>query len=187
MKSISIALAFCFTLSIGLYAAQQDRSRLRSNPLIDYPSFLEIAQRTESIREKSRLTEVQFMSLAKAKGTIVLDARSADKYAMRHIEGALNLPFTDFTVESLARVIPTKTTRILIYCNNNFSGSPSAFASKCAPAALNISTFISLATYGYENVFELAPLLDVKTSRLKFAGSEVNPPSHADDRAQPVK
>jgi hypothetical protein len=118
-------------------------------------------------------TRLTFASMAAGPGTVVLDARSADKYALRHIRGAINLPFTDFTAESLAKAIPAKTTRILIYCNNNFRGAPVSFASKDISASLNISTYIALATYGYENVYELGPLLDVSTSKLTFEGTEV--------------
>jgi rhodanese-related sulfurtransferase len=104
---------------------------------------------------------------------VVLDARSADKFALRHIKGAVNLPFTDFTVESLAKVIPAKTTKVLIYCNNNFTGAPAAFAEKGAPMALNISTFVSLTGYEYTNVYELGPLRDVKKTKIIFEGTEV--------------
>ena len=108
-------------------------------------------------------------------GTVLLDARSADKFALRHVEGAVSLPFTDFTAEALAKVIPTKGTRVLIYCNNNFVNEPAAFPSKLPIASLNISTYIALATYGYDNVYELGPVLDVNTTTLPFAGTAVAP------------
>ena len=73
----------------------------------------------------------------------------------------------------MRKIFPNKQTRILIYCNNNFLGAPRALASKMAPASLNISTYIALATYGYTNVYELGPLLDVATTKLPFAGTEV--------------
>jgi phage shock protein E len=92
---------------------------------------------------------------------------------LRHITGALNLSFPDFTADSLAQIIPAKGTKVLIYCNNNFLGSPAAFASKSPAASLNISTFVNLTTYGYTNVYELGPLLDINTSKLPFAGTEV--------------
>jgi phage shock protein E len=165
MKTI---LASILLLVPILHAADQT-----SNPLIDYRRFRQIARETEPLREKRRVTEAQFAALAAEPGTIVLDARSADKFALRHIRGAISLPFTDFTAESLARVIPTKSTRVLIYCNNNFVGAPVSLAPKVASASLNISTYIALATYGYANVFELGPLLDVKTTTLPFDGTEV--------------
>ena len=143
------------------------------NERIDYPTFMQIAQKSAPVREKRRVTEEEFMTMAGEPGTVVLDARSADKYALRHICGAVSLPFTDFTAESLARVLRQKDCRVLIYCNNNFRGSPVSLAAKSPAASLNISTYIALATYGYTNVYELGPLLDVKKTKLPFEGTEV--------------
>ena len=153
-----------------LYAAD----RRIPNELIDYPQYLRIALEVQPVRAKHRLTEEQFAAMAAEPGTVVLDARSADKFKLRHIRGAVSLPFTDFTAESLAKAIPAKTTRVLIYCNNNFRGAPVSLAAKSAPASLNISTYVALATYGYTNVHELGPLLDVKTTRLVFEGTELS-------------
>jgi phage shock protein E len=143
------------------------------NRLIDYSRFQAIAAQVAPVRAQRRVTEDQFLKMASEPGTVVLDARSADKYARMHVKGAISLPFTDFTEGSLAKAIPEKTTRILIYCNNNFNGAPRALTAKAAPASLNISTYIALATYGYKNVYELGPLLDVKTTRLPFDGTDV--------------
>jgi hypothetical protein len=104
---------------------------------------------------------------------VVLDARSSSKYDLRHIKGAVNLPFTDFTAASLSGVLPGKDAKILIYCNNNFLGSPVAFTSKSATASLNLSTYTSLKSYGYDNIYELGPLLDVNKTTIPFEGSEV--------------
>lgn len=145
------------------------------NPQIDYPGFLDLAQATEARRASRRLEVAEFTRMMAEPGTVLLDARSADKYALRHVEGAVSLPFTDFTVEALAKVIPTKGTRVLIYCNNNFVNEPAAFPSKLPVASLNISTYIALATYGYDNVYELGPVLDVNTTTLPFAGTAVAP------------
>lgn len=144
------------------------------NPLINYNAFLDNAQRANALRESHRLTEDQFLNKMADPGVVVLDARSAAKYQLRHLKGAMNLSFPDFTADTLAAIIPTKGTEVLIYCNNNFVGSPTAFPSKAAPASLNISTFVNLYTYGYTNIYELGPLLDVKTTKLPFEGDEVS-------------
>ena len=168
MKIILASLLLCAPL---LPAAEPIPNRL-----IDYAQFQKIAREVAPIREKRRVSEAQFAALAAEPGTIVLDARSADKFALRHIRGAVSLPFTDFTAESLAKVLPAKDTRVLIYCNNNFLGAPRSLASKSAPASLNISTYIALATYGYTNIYELGPLLDVTSTKLPFAGTEIRGP-----------
>jgi len=143
------------------------------NRLIDYAEFKKIVSDSVRERETHRLTEKQFVQAMADKDTVVLDARSASRYALRHVRGAVNLPFTDFTADTLAQVIPSKATKILIYCNNNFEGSAAAFPSKAPAASLNLSTYTSLRAYGYTNIFELGPLLDVHETSIPFDGTEV--------------
>jgi phage shock protein E len=143
-----------------------------SNEKISYPIFLRNALEVEALREGRRLDENQFLQMMKEPGVILLDARSPAKFKLRHIQGAVNLSLPDFTESDLARIIPAKHTKVLIYCNNNFEGSPVSFASKTIGAALNLHTFVALHAYGYTNVFELGPLLKVNTTRLPFAGAE---------------
>ena len=50
---------------------------------------------------------------------------------------------------------------------------PPAFASKSPAMALNIPTFITLHAYGYENIYELGPLLDVRKTKIPLAGSKL--------------
>jgi hypothetical protein len=40
-------------------------------------------------------------------------------------------------------------------------------------SALNVSTFVSLHAYGYRNVYELGPAVDVGTTKLQFEGGEI--------------
>jgi hypothetical protein len=138
------------------------------NPSIDMAGYLRVSREAAAYREAHRLTEVEFIRMARQKGVLVLDARSREKFDELHIKGAVNLSFPDFTIESLNRTIPDKNTRILIYCNNNFVGAEQPFPTKIARASLNLSTYIALYSYGYRNVFELGPLLDIKKSKLDF-------------------
>jgi phage shock protein E len=141
------------------------------NPSIDMKGFLLISKEAAQYREPRRLTEEEFIKMSHEPGTIILDARSKQKYDELHIKGAINLSFPDITIESLNSVIPDKNTRILIYCNNNFRGAEGPFPSKIALASLNLSTYIALYSYGYRNVYELGPLTDIKTSKLEFETS----------------
>jgi phage shock protein E len=144
-----------------------------ANPEIDFEGHLELARKIAPIREERRLTEGDFIALAAEPGAIVLDARSADKFQLRHIKGAKSLPYTDFTAETLAKVIPAKNTPVLNYCNNNLDGDEDAAPVKRAAVALNFSTYASLAAYGYTNIYELAPYLNVKTAKVAFEGANV--------------
>ena len=141
------------------------------NPRIDYRRFAAGVAEVEALRESRRVGEDEFLALAAKPDTVILDARSREKYDLLHVRGARPLSFPDITAAELAKVIPTKDTRVLIYCNNNFENEERAFARKVAPAALNVHTFNVLHAYGYTNVHELRPLLDVRTTKIPFAGT----------------
>ncbi|HEV8255666.1 MAG TPA: rhodanese-like domain-containing protein [Casimicrobiaceae bacterium] len=138
------------------------------NPAIDIHGYLRIANEAAVHRESHRLSEAEFIRMSREPGTIVLDARSRQKYDEVHVKGAINLSFPDIAIESLERALPDKNARILIYCNNNFQNAPGPFPSKLPSASLNISTYIALYDYGYRNVYELGPLIDISASRLEL-------------------
>ena len=48
---------------------------------------------------------------------------------------------------------------------------PLPFPSKLPSASLNLSTYIALYNYGYRNVYELGPLVDIGNSALEFESS----------------
>ena len=141
-----------------------------ANPAIDMAGHLRVSAEAARHRRARRVSEAEFIRMSRQPGTVILDARSREKYDELHVKGAINLSFPDIAFESLQRLVPDKKTRILIYCNNNFREGVPAFPTKVASASLNLSTFIALYDYGYRNVYELAPLLDLETSRLEFEG-----------------
>lgn len=173
-----------------------------ANPIIDYPAFEWSVGAAGRLRETRRLTEEEFLRKAAEPGTVILDARSREKFEGLHIKGAVNLSLSDITAEELARIIPSKDTCVLIYCNNNFedlsADSPTKakgvdygekgfvvfrkggdssrlLPRKAESAALNLYTFNMLFAYGYTNVYELGPLIELQKSKLPFQGSSVVP------------
>jgi hypothetical protein len=147
-----------------------------ANPAIDMEGFLRAATQAAEHRAARRLTEDTFLRMSRERGTIVLDARSREKFDELHVAGAINLAFPDIAVASLRATIPDPATRILIYCNNNFANAEGAFPSKMPAASLNLSTYVALYTYGYRNVYELGPLIEIGRSSLPFAGTAVRAP-----------
>ena len=141
------------------------------NPAIDMDGYLRVAREAAAHRISRRLPEADFIRMSHEPGTVVLDARSAGKFAQLHVKRAVNLDFADITVESLARLLPDRGARILIYCNNNFRDGPGPFPAKRADASLNLSTYIALYSYGYRNVYELAPLVALADSKLEWEGT----------------
>lgn len=143
-------------------------AQAEDNPAIDMPGHLRIASEAAAHRATRRVSEHEFIRMSRQPGTVILDARSSDKYRELHVSGAVNLSFPDITIESLQRLIPDKRTRVLIYCNNNFVNAEGPFPSKLASASLNLSTYITLYDYGYRNVYELGPTIDPARSLLEF-------------------
>lgn len=177
----------------------------QSEPIAEYPSakvsfsdFKDLVSTVESHRAERLIDLDTFLSMSQEPDTIILDTRSANRFNRIHVKGAQHLNFSDFNQQSLAEVIPTANTKVLIYCNNNFDGNQIDFTTKVAlpPSlssvgssrtaaqfqeqerpimmALNIPTYINLYGYGYQNVYELNELVDVTDSRITFEGSVVN-------------
>ncbi|MCL2525323.1 MAG: rhodanese-like domain-containing protein [Betaproteobacteria bacterium] len=187
MKSHFIALSVALLL-----AAHTGWAQVANYPKakVSYDDFKGIAAEVE-IHRASRLIDFDtFLKMSKEPGVIILDSRSQFRFDRIHLKGARHLAFTDFTQGNLARVIPSFETVILIYCNNNFDGDETDFASKIAVPrqagavasqfnaqarplmmALNIPTYINLYGYGYRNVYELDELVKVSDPRLEFDGS----------------
>jgi rhodanese-related sulfurtransferase len=139
-----------------------------ANPQIDYPGFRDLTVSVEEYRRTRLVDWKGFAAAAARPNVLVLDARSASAFARGHIEGAVNLPFTDFTDESLAAVIGKRDRPILIYCNNNFRNDAPPVQLKSVRLALNIQTFINLVGYGYSNVRELNEVIDFNDPKVKW-------------------
>ena len=148
----------CLALALLAMAGSATAEKPPINPQIDYPGFERLTHDMKPKRAKRLISLAEFKS--KAEKAIILDARSASAFAQGHIDGAINLPLTDFTAEALAAALPDAKRPILIYCNNNFSNNKAPVALKAAPVSLNIQTFINLAAYGYRNVYELGEVVD---------------------------
>ena len=165
---------------------------------VSFEDFKELVAAVEPHRAARLIDFATFLKKSKEPKVVILDSRSAFRFERIHLKGARHLAFTDFTQDNLAKVIPDPNTTILIYCNNNFEGDEVDFASKVARPgglprdrvatqmrqqekpkmmALNIPTYVNLYGYGYQNVFELDELLDVKDPRVVFEGSIVAKPA----------
>jgi rhodanese-related sulfurtransferase len=168
---------------------------------VSFDDFKQLVAEVEAHRAQRLIDLDAFLKMSKEPDTIILDTRSTFRFDRIHLKGARHLSFTDFTQENLNKSIPSFETRVLIYCNNNFEGNQTDFASKVATPqsmsgrvitaqfnaqakplmmALNIPTYINLYGYGYHNVYELHELVNVNDPRIVFEGSIVAPPKITD-------
>ena len=190
MKTKILAVSAMLLFSSVVIA--QDNSYPKAK--VSFDDFKNLVAEVETHRKKRLIDLDTFLQMSKEPGVIILDTRSTFRYERIHVKGAKHLSFTDFTQNNLAEVIPSFETIILIYCNNNFDGNQTDFASKVAmpitPSgsiitaqfnsqekplmmALNIPTYINLYGYGYHNVYELNELVNVNDPRINFEGSIV--------------
>ena len=159
--------AVCIGL-VGAGAAFAQNAAQSANTQINYSGFRSLAGEVEAYRAGRLVSLTDFQRMAREPNTIVLDARSAGAFRAGHIEGAINLPFTDFTDASLAAALRDPNVRVLIYCNNNFSNNAQPVMLKRIELALNIQTFINLYGYGYRNVCELADTVDFNDPAVRW-------------------
>jgi len=164
--------------------------------MVNFDDYLKLATEVQEYRKDRLVSFAEFQQMASEPNTVILDTRSKKMYDAEHLKGAIHLNFSDFNVWSLQKLIPSKDTRILIYCNNNFRYTGSSidiaaqsFVSKMAPPAirnevvipgitmaLNIPTFINLYGYGYLNVYELGEellIVEGQNNSLLFDGTTV--------------
>jgi hypothetical protein len=171
MTKLAVSLiALAASLTAAAQVAPQAVEQI-VNPAIDPGAFLRVAHEAIAHRDSRRLSEADFIRMSREPGTVVLDARSKARFDELHVEGAIHLNFADIAIDSLAALLPDRNVRILIYCNNNFRGAEGPFPSKLPSASLNLPTFIALYDYGYRNVWELGPLVDIETTAIPFARS----------------
>src|SRR5438045_164090 len=111
----------CFLLLGSSFVSLRADPAVPANPRIDYAGFQRLVVETGPVREAHRLSEDAFLLFMRRPDVVILDARTEFRYRRLHVAGAVNLPFTEFTAESLAAVIPSFDTPVLIYCNNNFA------------------------------------------------------------------
>lgn len=105
------------------------------------PALAEKPMVPETIQGTTRVSAEEMIDLAANKPELVIiDARKAADFQKGFIEGAVSLPDTDTTQESLATHIKTKSTPVVFYCNGV----------RCGRSVKSSEMAVSL---GYENIY----------------------------------
>ena len=120
MRQFALALSFLFAVGTAALANEAP-IELEGATTINANDVIEMVQKLDKL--------------------VILDNRSVADYEAGHIEGAVRLMDTDLTSEEvLAKVVPTKETPVIFYCNGMKCGR----AAKAAAKALG---------WGYVNVY----------------------------------
>lgn len=152
---------------------------------VSFNDYEKLITEVKTHRAERLINLKEFLEKSQDENTIILDTRSKAMYDSKHIRGAVHLNFSDFNQESLEQIIPDLNTKILIYCNNNFSDDEKYFFGKSVlplsvddnekevMLALNVPTYINLFGYGYKNVFELEDLISVFNKDIILEGTSL--------------
>jgi hypothetical protein len=89
------------------------------------------------------------------KEVVLVDVRSPQAFAAEHLAGAINVPVTELTQTVLARVLPDKTARVVIYCEDQLQPT--------RMVALTTLGGPTLQTLGYQTVLRLENLWQRKS------------------------
>lgn len=173
LRSCLVLMLACTAapLTAGKPAAAIPAATAPLNPQIDYSTFRRLTAEVEPYRLTRLIDWESFVAAADEPDVLILDARSERQFAAGHIEGAVNLPLPEFSVEALAELIGRSDRPILIYCNNNFRNDVAPVMLKSGPVALNIPTFIHLVAYGYRNIRELNDVMDFNDPTVRWVTS----------------
>lgn len=193
IKRTIIIITLCCITTSNIFSQEQKTMNTQNNypkSLASYDDFKNLVTEVEEYRAKRLINLDTFLKMSKEDNVVILDTRSDFRYNRKHLKGAIHLGFSDFTQNNLNKLLPDSSTKILIYCNNNFVGDQIDFATKSSGPivgmetqilsnrkpimlALNIPTYINLYGYGFRNIYELDELVNVNDKRIKFEGTEV--------------
>jgi len=167
-----LAFPLFLIAAVGPAAAQPARAPVQQTLLheqMDFDGYANLVREVRPYRLARLIDWTAFAAAAREPDVLILDARSERQFAGGHIEGAVNVPLTEFSVELLAEVIgPNRDRPILIYCNNNFREDRPPVALKSGRLALNLSTFTHLYGYGYRNIRELNDVVTMDDPRIRW-------------------
>jgi len=141
----------CFVLTFGIgLSLSAATCHSQEAQKIDPRTILKPDEYTQKINQidwKAHNVNLDtFLKWRKDKNTIVVDLRHITAYQRKHIEGAIHLG-SDISEVKLAKIVPDKETRILLYCDNSLY-----MTRMLALTTLSLPQFIML---GYENTYML--------------------------------
>ena len=120
-----------------------------------------------------------FIDLKAKGGVVVLDLRSKEVFARKHLTGSVIAPLTDLTDKNLPTLVPGKDTPVVLACDYSFA--------PVRTIAMTMQAYPVLYSQGYKNIYRLnlwqtkggGPMVtDADQEKaLSFEGTDVKPPA----------
>jgi len=131
-----------WTLGLTLLVADAGTPATELPPPEFYRQALSVPVPTATAEDTARWLE--------RKEVVLLDLRSPAAFARGHLKGAINLPLTDLTEQTLHKLVPNSDQRIVLYCDDQLVPTR-----RVALTTLGAPTARAL---GYAHVFRLEDL-----------------------------
>lgn len=142
-------IMFClifFLFALNAYAQQNDSTNDESkvDKTITADEFTDLMKGAD----EAELELKEFNALKSKYKITVLDVRSKESFAKKHIKDSINIPITDLTEKSLKAILPDKTKKIVIVCDYTF------FPTRMMP--MTLQAWPVLRANGYNNLYRLS-------------------------------
>jgi hypothetical protein len=164
-------ISFIF-MGVATHAGAFDQSPAPAQNIVTLEKY------KDALPETSEELDLAGFLALKDKGAVtVLDVRSAESYASRHLAGSLNAPLTDLTEKNLPALAPDKDAPVVLVCD--FSFFPTRMVS------MTLQAYPVLKSQGYKNIYRLnlwqgkngggMVSQEDQEKALAFEGSDVRP------------
>ncbi len=158
---IATLLAIPIAASAEAPENKNKSSKAKIEKEIDYDAYYKKAGELSSLRKERTIGVNKLLEMKEDKKTIILDVRSKISYECSHIDGAINIPYSDIKEGTLKSIIPNKDTRVIIYCDNGIE----EMITRVMP--LSMQAFPLIYQLGYQNIYELESSIRSKPEDLK--------------------
>jgi hypothetical protein len=119
------------------------------------PGYLQVSREAAEHRESRLLSEDDFIRMSREPGTMVLDARSREKFNELHVQRRDQPAVFRHRHREPQGGDPGQGHAHPDLLQQQLRQREGPFPAKIARASLNLSTYIALYSYGYRNVYEL--------------------------------
>lgn len=127
--------------------------------LLQSEEYFERAKELQKFRKSRTVDMAKINEMLKDKDTILLDTRGDEDYKRLHIRGAKHLSYADMTTDRLAKLIPDKNTRIILYCY------AAIMPLRTRNLPLSTNAFVDMHMYGYTNLYEIRNINTIKSTQ----------------------
>jgi rhodanese-related sulfurtransferase len=139
-----LLISFVFT---GFGAGAQE-SPPSSRPDLQKLRPLTVEEFKEALPAKAEELHLKgFQDLIKQGPVVVLDVRSKESFARRHLKDSVNAPLTDLTEKNLPQLVPDKNTPVVLACDYSFM--------PVRMLAMTIQAYPVLKANGYTKIYRL--------------------------------